>query len=229
MGAHGLTSGRRRLAAGGGPSLDESVGQAVALRGWWIWRRACSEWTQPPIPAGRPGGWAARLSAARDLSIMSKLSKVPILAGAALFCLSALLRFAAIDGLRRVYRLAVSSSSPSLLRPPEPELEPDTLWLQLDSAQSSYGSQAQVVMQARLNGRVIVQLAPQPLGDRLRLRLPPQARGLLEVRVAIVNRASCLSAVASDSRWLASERHVPTATYLAWSLSLIPLPTPLCA
>lgn len=158
---------------------------------------------------------------------MSKLSKLPILAGAALFCLSALLRFAAIDGLRRVYRLAVSSLPSSLPRPPEPE--PDTLWIQLDSAQSSYGSQAQVVMQARLNGRVIAQLAPQPLGERLLLRLPPQARGLLEVRVAIVNRAACLSAVASDSRWLAFDGHVPTATYLAWPLSLIPLPTPLCA
>ncbi len=161
---------------------------------------------------------------------MSKLSKVPILAGAALFCLSALLRFAAIDGLRRVYRLAVGSSPPSLPWPPEPGS--DTLWLQLaslDSPPSSYGSQAQVVMQARLNGRVIAQLAPQPLGERLLLRLPPQARGLLEVRVAIVNRAACLSAVASDSRWLAFDGHVPTATYLAWPLSLIPLPTPLCA
>ena len=80
--------------------------------------------------------------------------------------------------------------------------------------------------QARLNGRIVHELAPMPHDDGvLELLLPREGSGLLEIQVAVINRAACVTAAASELRWLGEQASVDV---LALVVHLTPLYTPLC-
>jgi len=80
--------------------------------------------------------------------------------------------------------------------------------------------------QARLNGRIVHELAPSLREDGvLELLLPKGERGLLEISIAALNSAACVTAAASDLRWLSDDAPLDV---MALVLRLTPLSTPLC-
>lgn len=80
--------------------------------------------------------------------------------------------------------------------------------------------------QARLNGRIVHELAPRPHRDGvLELLLPRDGGGLLEIQVAVMNGAACVTAAASELLWLGDRASLDV---LALVVHLTPLYTPLC-
>jgi len=160
---------------------------------------------------------------------MYKPPRIPLIACALLFWLSAILRVASADYLHRLFDRALAAARSSKDQPALPAavgLQVEVAALNLPP--SSDGARLRLVAQARLNGRVILQLAPQPSGDRLLLPLPRHTRGLLQVSVAVLNSATCMIAAASESRWFDPDRSPIAAGTLSLALSLQPLPKPLC-
>ncbi|HNN96368.1 MAG TPA: hypothetical protein PKI03_29035 [Pseudomonadota bacterium] len=160
---------------------------------------------------------------------MYKPPRIPIIACALLFWLSAILRVASADYLHRLFDRALAAARLANDRhapPAAARRQVEVAALNLPPPPDGGG--LRLVAQARLNGRVILQLAPQPSGDRLLLPLPLHARGLLQVSVAVLNGATCMIAAASESRWFDSDRYPATADTLSLALSLRPLPKPLC-
>jgi hypothetical protein len=78
----------------------------------------------------------------------------------------------------------------------------------------------------RLNGHVVQELAPRPRRDGvLELPLPRGGGGLLEISVAALNGAACVTAAGSELRWLGDEA---ARDALALVVRLTPLAVPLC-
>lgn len=162
---------------------------------------------------------------------MYKQPSVQIVACALLFWLSALFRFVTAASLHPLYRSALGYARQHLLpSPPSPgrdDLQVEVAALAMPQPRD--GSRLRLVAQARLNGRVIWQLAAPRPGDRLVLPLPPSARGLLEVSVAAISSATCMVAGASESRWLEHRGQGVPAAPLAFFLPLRLFSKPLCS
>jgi len=78
---------------------------------------------------------------------------------------------------------------------------------------------------ARLNGHVVHELAPAPRRDGVLELLLPKGGGLLEISVAVINSTACVTAAASELRWLGDDAALDA---LALVVRLTPLHTPLC-
>ncbi len=157
---------------------------------------------------------------------MYKPPRIPLIACALLFWLSAILRVASADYLHRLFDRALAAARFAKDGPAAARLQVEVAALNLPPPPD--GGRLRLVVQARLNGRVILQLAPQPSGDRLLLPLPRHTRGLLQVSVAVLNSATCMIAAASESRWFDPDRSPVAAGTLSIALPLQPLPKPLC-
>lgn len=160
---------------------------------------------------------------------MYKPPRIPLIACALLFWLSAILRVASADYLHRLFDRALAAARFSK----DQHALPAAAGLQVEVAALNLplppdGGRLRLVAQARLNGRVILQLAPQPSGNRLLLPIPLHTRGLLQVSVAVLNSATCMIAAASESRWFDPDRSPVASGTLSLALPLQPLPKPLC-
>ena len=157
---------------------------------------------------------------------MQTPNRMQLLACALLFWASALGRYACPPRLTQPLDASLRQAWEALRRASDVATSTTVRVATIGGAALSDPQGLRIGALARLNGHVVHELAPAPRRDGvLELLLPKGGGGLLEIRVAVINSTACVTAAASELRWLEDAAALDA---LALVVRLTPLHTPLC-